>query len=277
MTRRTLGRLWSHYFEARDALDDGGITATQRRIVERELKGLRDSLIVNYSPLVRYVAGRISARTIGPVEREDVLSWGVLGLLDAVETYNPERRTKFETYAISKIRWSILDEMRKADSLSRRARRRFREMDLVKGELAQRLGRVPTEEEVARELGVGIAEHRAFLERCLRAQVGSLEARLESGDGSGSELHQLVADSRAVDPESAAETAELRARLVEAINALGEQERVVTTFYFYEGLTLREIGGALDLTEGRISQILHQALAKLRETLSESPHVSGRW
>jgi RNA polymerase sigma factor for flagellar operon FliA len=277
LTRRTLGRLWSHYFEARDALDDGGITATQRRIVERELKGLRDSLIVNYSPLVRYVAGRISARTIGPVEREDVLSWGVLGLLDAVETYNPERRTKFETYAISKIRWSILDEMRKADSLSRRARRRFREMDLVKGELAQRLGRVPTEEEVARELGVGIAEHRAFLERCLRAQVGSLEARLESGDGSGSELHQLVADSRAVDPESAAETAELRARLVEAINALGEQERVVTTFYFYEDLTLREIGGALNLTEGRISQILHQALAKLREALSEHPQPSGRW
>jgi DNA-directed RNA polymerase sigma subunit (sigma70/sigma32) len=84
-------------------------------------------------------------------------------------------------------------------------------MDLVKGELAQRLGRVPTEEEVAREEGVGIAEHRAFLERCLRAQVGSLEARLESGDGPGSELHQLVADRRAVDPESAAETAELRA------------------------------------------------------------------
>lgn len=277
MTRRTLGQLWSHYFEARDALDDGGITPTQRRVVERELKGLRDRLILNYSPLVRYVAGRISARMIGPVEREDVLSWGVLGLLDAVETYNPGRSTKFETYAISKIRWSILDEMRKADSLTRRARRRFREIDLVKGELAQRLGRVPTEEEVARELGVGIAEHRAFLERCLRAQVGSLEARLESGDGPGSELHQLVADSRAVDPESAAETAELRARLVGAINTLGEQERVVTTFYFYEDLTLREIGGALNLTEGRISQILHQALAKLREILSEHPQPSGRW
>jgi RNA polymerase sigma factor for flagellar operon FliA len=263
--------------EVRDALGDGAIPVAERRTAERELKGLRDRLVVNYSPLVRYVAGGISARMTGPLDREDVLSWGVLGLLDAVETYDPERRTKFESYAISKIRWSILDELRKADPLTRRVRRRSREVDLIKGELSQRLGRTPTEEEVARELGVGIAEHRAFLERCSRAQVGSLEARLDSEGGPGGELHQLVADSRAVDPESAAETAELRARLVDAIKTLGEQERVVTTFYFYEGLTLREIGGALNLTEGRISQILHRALAKLREALSEYPQPSGRW
>jgi RNA polymerase sigma factor for flagellar operon FliA len=277
LTRRTLGWLWSRYFEARDALSDRGMSVAERRTSERELKGLRDRLVVNYSPLVRYVAGRISARMIGPVDREDMLSWGVLGLLDAIETYDPARRTKFESYAISKIRWSILDELRKADPLTRRVRRRVREVDLTKGELAQRLGRVPTEKEVAQELGVGIAEHREFLERCSRVQVGSLEARLESAESPGAELHGLVADSRAVDPESAAEAAELRARLVEAIKTLGEQERVVTTFYFYEGLTLREIGGALNLTEGRISQILHRALAKLREALSEYPQPSARW
>ena len=276
--RHTLGWLWSRYFQARDALNDGhGMSVAERRMAERELKGLRDRLVVNYSPLVRYVAGRISARMIGPVDREDMLSWGVLGLLDAIETYDPARRTKFESYAISKIRWSILDELRKADPLTRRVRRRAREVDLIKGELAQRLGRVPTEKEVAQELGVGIAEHRAFLERCSRVQVGSLEARLESADSPGAELYGLVADSRAADPESAAEAAELRARLVEAIKSLGEQERVVTTFYFYEGLTLREIGGALNLTEGRISQILHRALAKLREALSEYPQPSARW
>jgi len=266
-----------HNPEVRTALDEGAMSVVERRMTERELKGLRDRLVVNYSPLVRYVAGRISARMTGPLDREDVLSWGVLGLLDAVETYDPGRRTKFESYAVSKIRWSILDELRKADPLTRRVRQRSREVDLIKGELAQRLGRMPTEEEVARELGVGIAEHRAFLERCSRSQVGSLEARLDSGGGPGGELHQIVADSRAVDPASAAESAELRARLVDAINALGEQERVVTTFYFYEGLTLREIGGALNLTEGRISQILHRALAKLREALSEYPQPSGRW
>jgi RNA polymerase sigma factor for flagellar operon FliA len=278
LTRRTIGWLWSRYFGARDALSDAhAMSVAERRTAERELKGFRDRLVVNYSPLVRYVAGRISARMTGPLDREDVISWGVLGLLEAIETYDPERRTKFETYAISKIRWSILDELRRADPLTRRVRRRVREVDLTKGELAQRLGRVPTEEEVARELGVGIAEHRAFLERCSRVQVGSLEARLESEGSLGVELHQMVADSRAADPESAAEAAELRAQLLEAINSLGEQERVVTTFYFYEVLTLREIGGALNLTEGRISQILHRALAKLREALSEHPQPSTRW
>jgi RNA polymerase sigma factor for flagellar operon FliA len=264
--------------EARDTLNDGNsMSVAERRTAERKLKGLRDRLVVDYSPLVRYVAGGISARMTGPLDREDVLSWGVLGLLDAIETYDPERRTKFESYAISKIRWSILDEMRSADPLTRRVRRRVREVDLTKGELAQRLGRMPTEEEVARERGVGIAEHRAFLERCSRAHVGSLEARLESEGSLGAELHQMVADSRAADPESAAEAAELRAQLLEAIKTLGEQERVVTTFYFYEGLTLREIGGVLDLTEGRISQILHRALAKLRKTLSQYPQPSARW
>ena len=273
MTRRTLGWLWSRYLDARDGLNGGGMSAAERRMAERELKGLRDRLVVNYSPLVKYVAGRVCARLSGPVDGEDVLSWGVIGLLDAIETFDPGRRTKFESYAISKIRWSILDELRRADPLSRRVRRWAREVELARGELAQSLGRAPTEEEVARKLGVGIVEHRAFLERCWQAQVGSLEARLEY-DGN---LHGIVADSRAADPESAAEMAELRARLVEAIKALGEQERVVTTFYFYEGLTLREIGGALNLTEGRISQILHRALAKLKEALSEGVELSGGW
>jgi RNA polymerase sigma factor FliA len=271
VTRRTLGWLWSRYLEAREGLSGGGMSVTERRTAERELRGLRDRLVVNYSPLVKYVAGRLSARMSGPLDGEDVLSWGVIGLLDAIETYDPGRQTKFESYAISKIRWSILDELRRADPLTRRVRRWAREVELARGELTQRLRRAPTEEEVARKLGVGLAEHRAFLERYRQAQVASLEARLEY-DGN---LHGLVADSRVVDPESAAEMAELRARLVEAIEALGDQERVVTTFYFYEGLTLREIGGALNLTEGRISQILHRALAKLRVALSESPQFSG--
>jgi RNA polymerase sigma factor for flagellar operon FliA len=272
-TRPTLGRLWSRYLEVRDAPGGG---PGGDRAAEREARGLRDRLLVNYSPLVKYVAGRISARMIGPVDQEDVISWGILGLLDAIESYDPVRRTKFESYAISKIRWSILDELRKADPLPRRARLRAREAERARGELAQRLGHAPTEEEVAGELGVGIDEHRAFLERCSRAQVGSLEARLESDGNPGGTLHELVPDRSAADPASAAEMAEVRARLTQAIGALGERERVVTTFYFYEGLTLREIGKALNLTEGRISQILRRALTELRRTLSESPQFSGR-
>jgi RNA polymerase sigma factor for flagellar operon FliA len=134
---------------------------------------------------------------------------------------------------------------------------------------------MPTEEEVARRLGVGIIEHRTLQERYRRAQVASLEARLDCDGNPGGELHGLVVDSRATDPETAAETAELREQLATAIKTLGEQEQVVTAFYFYEGLTLREIGAALGLTEGRISQILHRALAKLKVKLSEGLERSG--
>lgn len=274
MTRRTVGWLWTRYLETRDEL--AGVPAAERLNVERELRSLRDRLVVNYAPLVKYVACRLSARAVIAVDLEEILAWGVFGLLEAVETYDPGRRTKFESYAISKIRWAILDELRRLDPLTRRVRRRAREVESARGELAQRLGRTPTEEEVACEVGVGAAEHRAFLARLWQAQVGSLEVRTEGDRGSGRDLHQTVADTRAVDPASAAEVAEVRARLVEAIQGLGEKERVVTAFYFYEGLTLREIGGALSLTEGRISQILHAALAKLRKDLSESLKPSAR-
>jgi RNA polymerase sigma factor for flagellar operon FliA len=262
--------------EARGALEEGEMPWADRRNAERELRVLRDRLVVNYSPLVKYVAGRVSARAICPVEPDEVLSWGVFGLLEAVETYDPGRQTKFESYAISKIRWAILDELRRLDPLTRRVRRRAREAESARARLAQRLGRTPAEEEVARELGVGIADHRAFLAGLWRAQVGSFEARLECGDGPGRDLHQLVADGRATDPESAVEAAEVRARIVQAIRTLGEKERIVTTFYYYDGLTLKEIGGAMNLTEGRISQILHRALAKLREALEGSPEPTRR-
>ena len=264
MTRRTLGTLWSQYFEARS------------RLAEREARGLRDRLVVNYSPLVRYVAGRISGRMAGPLDQEDAVTSGLFGLLNAVETYDPGRRTKFESYAISKIRWSILDELRKVDPLSRRTRLRAHQMERTRDELFQKLGREPTESELVGRLGISVTEHRAFLEQYARAQVRSLEARLECQGGAGAGLHDLIGDNSATDPASAAEVAEVRARLVRAIEDLGEQERVVTTFYYYEGLTLKEIGRVLHLTEGRISQILHSALAQLRQSLAEDSRLSER-
>lgn len=280
MTRRTLGRLWTRYLIARSALGgpDAPSCEAERRAAVREASGLRDRLLVNYSPLVKYVAGRVAARLTYPLEPQDVLSWGVLGLLDAIETYDPRRGTKFETYAISKIRWSILDELRKLDPLSRRARLRAHQTERARDELVQKLGRTPTESELVRRLGISITEHRAFLNQYARAQVRSLEARPDAQGGPYGGLHDLIGDHAATDPESAAEVAEVRARLVRAIQSLGEQERVVTTFYYYEGLTLREIGRALNLTEGRISQILHRALMRLRDSLSEESRLSeGAW
>ncbi|CAN5639249.1 MAG: sigma-70 family RNA polymerase sigma factor [Rubrobacteraceae bacterium] len=245
--RRTIQRLWMLYDEARGDLDRA-VREESEDVgkLDKRMRQLRDRLVVNYSPLVKYAAGRVSARSTGtPSDQEELISWGILGLLDAVETFRTDRGAKFETYAISKIRWAILDEMRRMDPLPRRVRQRVRETQKARGELAQALQRAPTEREVAEKLGVEFEDHRDFLSRFNRAQVWSLEA--------------------------AAEVGEMRTRLVEAIKDLGERERMVTTFYFYEGLTLREIGKALNLTEGRISQILRQALVKLKGALAESP------
>jgi RNA polymerase sigma factor FliA len=276
LKRRTLRSLWSHYFRVTKRLAETDMSSEERRQAEREARGIRDRLVVNYSPLVKYVAGRISGRMAGPLDQEDVVAAGLFGLLNAVETYDPDRRTKFESYAISKIRWSILDELRKLDPLSRRTRLRAHQTERTRDGLVQELGRPPTESELAGRLGISVAEHRSFLDQYARAQVRSLEARLECQGLPGAGLHDLIGDHAATDPATAAEVAEVRTRLVRAIEGLGEQQRVVTTLYYYEGLTLKEIGRVLHLTEGRISQILHSALERLRQSLAEESRLSER-
>jgi RNA polymerase sigma factor FliA len=273
VTGRTLGELWSRYFRVRNRISAGGMSCVELRSAEREARGLRDRLVANYSPLVRYVAGRTAGRLAGPLDQEDLISSGLVGLLGAVETFDPGRRTKFESYAISKIRWSILDELRKIDPLSRRTRLRAHQIDRARDELVQKLGRAPTESELVGRLGISVTEHRTFLDQYARAHVRSFEAVGELQGGPVGGLHDLIGDHAATDPASAAEVAEVRARLVRAIGCLGEKEQVVTTFYYFEGLTLREIGRVLDLTEGRISQILHAALARLRHSLDEEGTV----
>ena len=279
MSGQTVGRLWKRYRDLQKKLEGLPAESEKRREVERQLAGLRDRLVVNYSPLVKYVSSRVGARmTTGAIDQEDMISWGVLGLLDAIETYDPDRsgrKAKFESYAISKIRWTILDEIRSQDWVPRRVRLRAQEVDQATTRLTQELRRAPTEGEVADELGAKVEDHQKFLQQYSRAQVASLEARLEVDGGPGGEYGAFVVDTSAVDPQSRANMEELRAHLVEAIGQLENQERIVATFYFYEGLTLKEIGKAMNLTEGRISQLLRRALEKLRGRLNESALVSG--
>jgi RNA polymerase sigma factor for flagellar operon FliA len=282
---RTVGRLWAQYLRVREELRSGEVPSDEeaRREAERQEGQLRDRLVVNYSPLVKYVASRVGARVPGAVEQEDMFSWGVLGLLAAIETYDPERlgkRAKFESYAISKIRWAILDQLRSQDWVPRRIRLRAQQVEAARTKLTQELRRSPTETEIARELGIGIGEYHGFLDQYSRAQVASLEARLEVDGQPGIEYGALVEDVAAVDPQSHTNLIDLRSQLVEAVGRLEDRERLVATFYFYDGLTLKEIGKALELSEGRISQILSRALTKLREHLERTPlehdEVGGR-
>lgn len=277
MKEQTVGRLWRQYLKAREELYELDLEGRESpgRALERRAEGFRDRLVINYSPLVKYAAGRVYARSNSVVGQEDLYSWGVMGLLDAIETYDSGRNTKFESYAISKIRWAILDELRREDWVPRRVRVRAQEAERANARLSQRLRRPPTEEEVAAEMEIDLKEYRGFLEQYSRAQVSSLESRLESDGGPGAEFQTLILDPNASDPHSEAELEEVRRQLALAIEGLREQERLVATFYFYQGLTLKEIGRAVGLTEGRISQILRQALNKLRESLAEQQLLSA--
>lgn len=272
MKPRTLGEVWGRYLDARGRLEgaDGGLADDAVEPLERQTRQLKDRLLVNYSPLVKYVSGRVGARMTGAVDQEDLLSWGILGLLNAIETFDPGRGAKFETYAISKIRWAMLDELRKHDPLPRKLRDQTRESEQAGARLSQRLGRVPTEQEVAAELNLGLGEYRDFRRQSHRAHPSPLDAPTEAGEVT---LEQKIADETARDPQVAAAREDTRAQLLEALGGLKDRERLVVTLYFYEGLTLREIGKALDLTEGRISQILRGALGKLREMLDDEALV----
>jgi RNA polymerase sigma factor for flagellar operon FliA len=272
---RTVGRLWTQYLKVREELrsGEGASDDEARREAERQEGQLRDRLVVNYSPLVKYVASRVGARVPGAVEQEDMISWGVLGLLSAIETYDPNRegkRAKFESYAISKIRWAILDQLRSQDWVPRRVRMRAQQAEAARTKLTQELKRRPSEGEIAEELGIGIGEYHGFLDQYSRAQITSLDARLDGSDKQGIEYGALVADIAAVDPQSHTDLMDLRSQLVDAVSRLEDRERLVATFYFYEGLTLKEVGKALELSEGRISQILRDALTKLRKHLEGS-------
>lgn len=265
MSARSLGRLWEQYLAHRAKLAGPEGEGRDRPHLERQTKRLRDRLITNYSPLVKYTGGRVGARMMGSAPVKELYSWGMLGLLEAVESYDPGRQTKFETYAISKIRWAILDEYRKQDPMLRSARARVKEVEQAEAVLTQRLGRGPTEAEIATEAGMSVGRYHDFLAQRASARMESLEHYIETGGALGSEARAALAEAPEGDPQSTAEFEDLKERLAEAIAELKERERIVITLYFHEELTLREIGKALGLTEGRISQILSRALGKLKE------------
>ena len=273
MSQQTLGRLWAQYFEIRSVLSEDALPSEQTEKLEQRVEQVQERLLINYSPLVKYVTGRVSARMTGALDREDFMSSGLIGLLNAIETYDPDRKTKFETYAISKIRWAMLDEARKEDSLPRRTRSRARQIDAARRELLQQLQREPTESELAENSGLSLADYRSVMQQQDRAQTRPLETR-EIGEGDQA-FRPQIADEAAVDPESVVEQAERREELISAMRELSDKERTVVTLYFYEDLTLREIGQALNLTEGRISQILKKTLGKLRNFIGEDRLVSG--
>jgi RNA polymerase sigma factor for flagellar operon FliA len=214
------------------------------------------------------VAGRISVNLPPNVELNDLINDGILGLIDAIEKYDDARGVKFETYAITRINGAILDALRSLDWVPRAVRQRARELERAYQELEATLGRVPTEEELAGKLGISIKELDTLMQRVRGTAVLSLEEFLPNEKGYEIPLVDTLKDADN-DVTSAVEAREVRSALVTAVEELPPQERTVISLYYFDGLTLKEIKSALNVSESRVSQIHAQAVIHLRQKLRE--------
>ncbi|WP_244418499.1 RNA polymerase sigma factor WhiG [Streptomyces hygroscopicus] len=231
---------------------------------------LREQLILHYSPLVKYVAGRVSVGLPPNVEQADFVSSGVFGLIDAIEKFEPERSIKFETYAITRIRGAMIDELRALDWIPRSVRQKARAVERAYATLEAQLRRTPSEGEVAEEMGIALEELHGVFSQLSLANVVALEELLHvGGEGERLSLMDTLEDTAAENPVEIAEDRELRRLLARAINTLPEREKTVVTLYYYEGLTLAEIGNVLGVTESRVSQIHTKSVLQLRAKLAD--------
>jgi RNA polymerase sigma factor FliA len=231
----------------------------------------RERLVVAYSPLVKFVAGRLGAGLPSHVDDADLISYGLMGLIGSIERFEPERGIKFETFAMTRIRGAIIDELRSLDWVPRSVRSRAREIEAAQAKLEHELQRAPTEEELAAKLGVEPEELRSSLLDIANSSVYALDELWTISDSSGDSVSLLdtISDPRADDPQESLASSEVKDRLTEGISSLPEREQLVIALYYYENLTLREIGEVLGVTESRVSQLHTKAVMRLKSALQE--------
>jgi RNA polymerase sigma factor for flagellar operon FliA len=251
------------------------VKALELRDLWRRYKGTgddraRERLVVAYSPLVKYVAGRMSSGLPAHVEEADLISYGLIGLINAIERFDLAREIKFETYAIPRIRGAIIDELRSLDWVPRSVRARAREIERANAKLEAKLQRAPSDEEMSAELGISMEDFQESLIQISNSTIAALDELWSVSDSSGDQVSLLdtLHDPEAPDPEKLLDATELKDRVADAIARLPEREKLVIALYYYENLTLREIGEVLGVTESRISQLHTKAVLRLRSHLS---------
>lgn len=261
--------------------DKGNVDPEQERVRELWVTykrtgslDIREQLILRYAPLVKYVAGRVSSGLPPNIEFADLVSYGVFGLIDAIEKYDPRRGIKFETYAIARIKGAMIDELRAIDWVPRSIRFRAREIEKAYLGLENELKRVPTDEEVSRRLNVTVEEYHELLSQLAFVSLVALDELWTVGGEKGDKvsLVDTLEDAKSKDPSRSFEMEEMKEMIAKAINFLPDREKIVITLYYYEGLTLREIGEVLGVTESRVCQMHTKAILRLRARLG---HTSG--
>lgn len=230
----------------------------------------REQLILAYAPLVKYVAGRVAVGMPASVEHADLVSYGIFGLMDAIERFDPARGFRLETYAISRIRGAIIDELRTLDWVPRSVRAKGRQVERAIAQLEGRLHRSPSEQELAAELGWSLDDLQETLSRLAMTSVAALDEQLDVGDGERLSLVDSLRDLGAVQPEESLDEQELRRLLRHSIGRLSDREQTVLALYYFEGMTLAQVGDVLGVTESRVCQIHGKAVLSLRSRLTES-------
>ena len=225
---------------------------------------MREQIIIEYAPLVKIVAGRLSMYLGGNVEYEDLVSYGVFGLIDAIDKFDTNKDVKFETYASLRIRGSILDQIRKMDWIPRTVRQRQRKIDEAIKSLEARTGKTPTDEMLAEELGVSGEELLSWQSQLKVTNVVSLNEFVESGN---EPVMDAKGNFRFAQPEEVIAETELKRMLKDAMQLLTEKEQKVILLYYYEDLTLKEISRVLEVWESRISQLHTKALQKMKKKM----------
>ena len=229
----------------------------------------RERLVVVYAPLAKYVAGRMGSALPAHVEEADLISYGLGGLISAIERFDPQRDVRFETYALARIRGAIIDELRTLDWVPRSVRARAREIEQVNTKLEARLHRAPSDEEMAGELEISVKEFQETSVQISNSTIVALDELWTVSEATGDRVSLLdtLPDEGAEDPQALVERSSFRDRVADAIVALPEREKMVIALYYYESLTLREIGEILGVTESRVSQLHTTGVVRLRSKL----------
>lgn len=249
-------------------MDEAGKKKLLEEYAKRKTPELREQIILEYAPLVKIVAGRLSMYLGYNVEYEDLVSYGIFGLIDAIDKFDYLKEVKFETYASLRIRGSILDQIRKMDWIPRTIRQKQRKIDAISKEIEQTLGRAATDEEIAQGLGITGGEYLDWQSQMKITGLVSLNEYMEQGSDVTQE-HGRHTTAHFDSPEESVEKAELAKVLGEALELLTERERKVITLYYYEELTLKEIANILEVSESRISQLHTRALQKMKEKMGD--------
>ena len=255
--------------------DDEEIRSLWRRFRETGDPALRERLVLSYSPLVKYVVGRMMSNLPGHIEQSDLISYGLMGLLGAIDRFELDRGVRFESYAMTRIKGAVIDELRTLDWAPRSLRLRARQIEQAGAQLERRLHRAPTDHEMAAALGMKVDDLRDDLARIASSTILALDdAWGLQGSTDGTTLGDTISDDGA-DPAEIHASAEVRAALADAIARLPEKEKLVIALYYYDNLTLKQIGDILGVTESRVSQLRAKAVLALRGRLREAAGVDA--